>query len=135
MDPSLDPEIEALIAAFYAAFDNRGGRLPAVEGLRALFAETATITRVTSEAVDSWTPEAFIAPRQRMLADGALTDFHEWETTARTVVLANIASRWSTYEKQGRLKDADYGGGGHKFIQLHRLEGRWRISSILWEDL
>ena len=135
MQPSLDPEIEALIAAFYAAFDNRGARRPAVEDLRALFAEAATIARVTSQGVDTWTPDAFIAPRQRILTDGALTDFHEWETQARTVVLANIASRWSAYEKQGRLDGADYRGAGHKFIQLHRTDGRWRISSILWEDL
>lgn len=130
-----DPEIEALIAAFYAAFDNREGRRPAVEALREMFSPGATITRVNGEAVDRWTPEAFIAPRQAMLTDGTLTDFREWETAARTEVLANIASRWSTYSKAGVLEGADYHGGGHKFIQLHREAGHWRISAILWEDL
>jgi hypothetical protein len=128
------PEIEALASAFYAAFDNRGSRVPAADDLRALFSETATITRVTEADVASWNPEAFIAPRIAMLTDGTLTEFHEWETDSRTVVLGNIASRWSTYEKAGKLNAAEYRGGGEKFIQLHRTSGRWLISSILWED-
>ncbi|HEY8004310.1 MAG TPA: hypothetical protein VIE16_08785 [Phenylobacterium sp.] len=130
----MNPEIEALIAAFYAAFDNRDARAPAGEALRAMFGTTATITRVAKDQADSWSPDAFIAPRVAMLTDGRLTEFHEWEVEARTIVLANIASRWSTYEKQGTLEGADYRGGGHKFIQMHRDGGRWLISSILWED-
>ena len=130
-----DPDLEALVTDFYAAFDNRGGSAPAVDALRAMFGEAATITRVTSDQVDTWDADAFIAPRQAMLTDGTLQDFHEWETDARTVVLDNIASRWSTYEKLGTLNGADYRGGGHKFIQLHRQDGRWRIASILWEDI
>jgi hypothetical protein len=129
-----DPEIESLVGAFYAAFDNRGGRAPAGEALRAMFAEAATITRVAPDLADIWAPDAFIAPRVAMLTDGTLTDFHEWETEARTVVLDNIASRWSRYEKSGTLNGADYRGGGQKFIQFQRADGRWLISSILWED-
>lgn len=135
MDARTDPEIEALVAAYYAAFDNRGSRTPALAELRAMFADHATITRVTNDRADSWTPEAFIAPRATMLTDGTLTGFHEWETTARTVVLENIASRWSTYEKSGQLDGNDYRGRGHKFIQFYRLERRWFITSILWEDV
>ena len=127
-------EIESLMSAFYAAFDNRGGRAPAVAGLRALFGEGATITRVTAEGADRWDVAGFIAPRQAMLTDGTLTQFHEWETQAKTTVLENVASRWSTYRKAGILNGADYQGGGHKFIQLYRLGSRWVIGSILWED-
>jgi hypothetical protein len=123
-----------LVSAFYAAFDNRASRSPAGDELRALFGAAATITRVTGDQVASWSPEAFIAPRIAMLTDGTLTQFHEWETDSRTAVIGSIASRWSTYEKEGKLNGADYRGGGHKFIQLARTRGRWLISSILWED-
>jgi hypothetical protein len=134
-DGRLDPALEALVAAFYAAFDNRGGRRPATAALRAMFADGATITRVEAANVAVWTPDEFIAPRETMLTNGVLTGFHEWETAAHTVILQNIASRWSTYEKAGALNGAAYGGGGHKFIQFQRQDGRWTISSILWEDL
>ena len=134
MGEQATPEIEALMAAFYTAFDNRGSRRPAAEDLKGMLAEAATITRVAPDKVETWTPEAFISPRVEMLTDGTLTDFHEWETEAQTVVLENIACRRSTYGKAGKLNGADYQGGGHKFIQFHRTEGRWLISSILWED-
>ncbi|HEY0435960.1 MAG TPA: hypothetical protein VGC92_04930 [Phenylobacterium sp.] len=134
MSEGPDSDLEALVADFYAAFDNRDGRSPAVDALRAMFDAAATITRVTPDQVDTWSPGAFIAPRQAMLTDGTLEAFHEWETQANTVVLRNIASRWSTYEKEGLLNGEDYRGGGHKFIQFVRRDGRWLISSILWED-
>ena len=89
---------------------------------------------MTGARVESWTPDAFIAPRIAMLSDGTLTDFHEWETQARTSVLDRIASRWSRYEKQGLLDGADYRGGGQKFIQLYRAGDRWLIGAILWQD-
>ena len=134
MAETADPEIEALIAAFYAAFDNRGGRKPAAEPLRALFAEAATVTRVTDDEAQTWTADEFIAPRIALLNGGGLADFHEWEVESRTRVETNIASRRSLYEKQGMLDGADYRGAGRKFIQLHRAAGAWRISSVLWED-
>ncbi len=134
MIESRDPEIEALVGAFYAAFDNRDGRTPDGAALRALFTLEAVITRVGAGQADSWTPEVFIAPRVALLTEGALTGFHEWETDARTLVRDNIAGRWSTYRKAGKLDGADYQGGGFKFIQFRRQDGRWLIHSILWED-
>lgn len=129
------PEIEALIAAFYAAFDNRGSQSPAIAELRAMFSGNATITRVSPERVDTWDTDAFIAPRAVMLSDGTLTEFHEWEVDAHTTVFDNIASRRSHYQKAALLNGAQYGGQGRKFIQLYKSADRWLISSILWEDV
>ena len=131
-DPN--PEIETLVADFYAAFDNRDARVPDIEAMRKLFAASAAITRIAQGSAECWSPDAFLAPRIAMMTEGRLTDFHEWEVEARTRVLANIASRWSTYEKAGRLDGADYRGRGHKFIQMYREAEGWRISAILWED-
>jgi hypothetical protein len=49
-------------------------------------------------------------------------------------VFQNIASRRSTYAKEGTLNGDDYRGGGTKFLHLCRRGGRWLISSLLWED-
>jgi len=134
MAEQTEPGIEALIRAFYAAFDNRNGATPSAEALRAMFDRQAAITRVRPNGADTWTPEAFIAPRVQMLTDGTLTDFHEWEVAAHTRTLTNIAGRWSRYEKFGTLNGAAYGGGGQKFIQMRRAATGWVISSVLWED-
>ncbi len=127
-------EIDALIAAFYGAFDNRGGRATPVEALRDMFLPEAIVTRVAGSGTDTMTVDSFIAPRARMLSDGTLTDFHEWETHAHTQVLRDIACRHSTYEKRGLHQGAPYDGGGAKLFQLVRTLRGWRIASIAWED-
>jgi hypothetical protein len=134
MGERAESAIETLIEDFYAAFDNRDGRKPSAAALRAMFDDSAVITRVGPNGADAWTPGAFIAPRVAMLTDGTLTDFHEWEAGAHTRTLTNIASRWSRCEKAGTLNGADYRGGGHKFIQMRRAGTGWLITSVLWED-
>ena len=123
-----------MISAFYAAFDNRGGRAPATQTLRELFAPDGRITRVSAEGVASWDVDSFIAPREAMLTDGRLTDFHEWETDGATEVMGAIAVHRSHYRKTGRLDGAPYPGGGRKLISLCQTDGRWRIVSVVWED-
>ncbi|WP_440975291.1 hypothetical protein [Pseudoxanthomonas winnipegensis] len=127
-------EIDALLAAFYGAFDNRGGRAIPAEALRDMFLPEAIVTRAAGSGTDTMTVDSFIAPRARMLSDGTLTDFHEWETHARTQVLRDIACRHSTYEKRGLYQGAPYDGGGAKLFQLVRTLRGWRIASIAWED-
>ena len=134
-DPHALAEIDAVVARFYAAFDNRGGRPVEVVALSALFAPGAAITRVTSQGVDTWDVEGFIAPRAALLGEGeALSEFHEREVAADTTVFENIAGRRSAYRKDGRLDGAPYAGAGRKLIQLCRIGGAWRIASVLWED-
>jgi hypothetical protein len=129
-----EPEIDLVVAQFYAAFDNRDGCLPNVERLRTLFAPDARITKLTALQVEHWMPEAFIAPRATMLTDGTLTQFWEWEVESSTIRFNNIASRWSAYQKMGTLNGQRYEGSGHKLIHFRRKASDWLISSILWED-
>jgi hypothetical protein len=130
----MSDELDALVTALYAAFDNRDGRVPDGDALRALFTDDATITRVADGEPDTWDAEGFVSPRIALLTGGALVDFHEWETESRTLVLEHIASRWSTYEKEGLLDGADYRGAGDKLLHFRRVAGEWRIASLLWED-
>jgi hypothetical protein len=127
-------EIDAVVDAFYAAFDNRDGRTPTTAALVELFAADATVARVAAGAADRWTPTEFAEPRVALLTTGGLTGFHEWETSSRTDVFGDIASRFSTYEKEGTMDGAPFSGGGAKLLQLRRDHGRWLISALLWED-
>jgi len=130
----MNSEIDEVIAAFYSAFDNRSG-LAQTDRLSELFIPEARVVRVSSGAVESWSVDEFIRPRALMLSDGTLANFHEWETTSQTVVLGDIASRESHYQKTGTMHGRPYSGVGRKFIQLCRLDGRWRITAVLWQDL
>jgi hypothetical protein len=134
MDPADEQAIGGLVAAFYAAFDNRAGRRPDVLGLRGLFAPFALIVRVSAAGTDNWTVHNFLEPRAALLTDGTLTEFHEWEVRSRNVGGRRIASRWSEYEKAGVRDGTPFRGAGRKLIGLHRGGEGWLISSVLWED-
>lgn len=135
MNSSALSRIEHLIARFYAAFDNRAGRFVDLTELRGMFLPDSRVTRIANGQPESWTVDQFIAPREAILTDGSLVDFHEWEVEGVTTIFGNIAAHRSQYRKSGQLRGDPYVGEGRKFISLCRLEGRWRIVSILWEDL
>jgi hypothetical protein len=129
-----DPAIDALVRSFYEAFDNRGSRAVDAEALYALFAPTATIVRLAAGRPESMRLPEFIEPRLRLLREGALTDFHEWEVDGGTTILGEIASHWSLYAKEGLLDGRPYSGGGRKLLHLCRHGREWLIASLLWHD-
>lgn len=128
-------EIDRLIARFYCAFDNREGRTIATAELREMFLPNARVTRLAAGQMDSWSVDEFIAPRQAMLTDGTLVDFHEWEIEGATTIFGSIAEHRSRYRKSGQMRGESYVGEGRKIILLCQLEARWRIVAVLWEDL
>ena len=134
MSPSQQLQIQQLIARFYAAFDNREGRAIDIAGLREMFLPNATVTRMAAGQIACWSVDEFIAPRAAMLTDGTLVDFHEWEVEGTTTIFDDIAEHRSQYRKCGQLRGEAYVGEGRKLIALCRLEGHWRIVSVLWED-
>ncbi|SFK94433.1 hypothetical protein [Lysobacter sp. cf310] len=126
--------IDALIGAFFSAFDNRGGVLPELKRVVDCFSDKAVIVRHSKAATAIYTPLEFALPRIDLLAGGALRDFHEYETDSSTSIFGGIATRTSRYSKLGILNDSDYSGSGTKCFQLVDLSDGWRISSLAWVD-
>ena len=60
--------------------------------------------------------ESFVEPRKKILSDGSLTSFKEWETKEETRIIRNIAQRFSTYEKSGCLNGRSFHEKGYKFV-------------------
>lgn len=136
MNETQDPAgIDALIARFYGAFDNRNGRVPTLAELETLFAPGALVVCDGGAHCEPWTVAEFAAPRVRLLTSGELIDFHEWETSASTRIVGAIATRESTYRKQGTLRGQPYAGGGRKFFHCGRFAQGWRISAVAWSDV
>ncbi|MGY5126443.1 alanine--tRNA ligase [Streptomyces nigrescens] len=78
--------------------------------------------------------DAFIEPRQKMLTDGTLTEFREWEVAERTEIFGSIAHRFSEYRKSGFHQGEWFEGSGHKTTQFVRTPSGWRMSSLAWDD-
>jgi hypothetical protein len=132
-DPRATEEIDALVARFFSAFDNRSVT-PAAAGVVDCFADKAVIARNDSNGTQLYTAGEFAAPRIELLAGGSLRDFNETETESTTQVAGGIATRTSRYVKSGVLDGSPYAGAGTKLFHLVRLDCGWRISSLAWVD-
>lgn len=126
-------EIDAVTAEFFGAFDNRGGKAADVGRIRRLVVPGGVIVMAGPDFT-VYTVEEFIRPRERLLAEGRLLEFAEWETSERTEIAGDIASRFGTYRKSGILDGEPLEGGGTKTIQFVRTPQGWRISAFAWHD-
>lgn len=133
-DASDRDAIDALAARMYAAFRNRDGHLPDLDGLRDVFLAGCTICKAIPGQEQVQSLDAFIAQRMPLLTQGRLIDFVEWETDARMWIAGNVAGRASLYEKSGVLDRTPFRTRGVKQMQFVRIEGRWWISALAWDD-
>lgn len=127
-------EIDALVARFFSAFDNRDGRSPDRDGLCAMFCRGAVVVHHGGTEPIVCSAKQFAAPRVQLLAGGRLVDFHEWEQSAETFVFGTLAARRSLYSKSGRLDGAPYAGTGTKLFQFALFGEGWRITALSWID-
>ncbi|MFF7440536.1 DUF4440 domain-containing protein [Streptomyces sp. NPDC008122] len=126
-------EIDQVTAEFYGAFDNRDGKAADVDRIRRLVLPRGVIV-CTAPTFTAYTVEEFIEPRERLLSDGRLVEFSEWETAEETWVVGDIASRIGGYRKSGVLEGEPYEGGGTKTMQFVRTPDGWRIAALSWFD-
>ena len=127
-------EIDAVTAEFFGAFDNRGGKPADVARIRRLVLPGGVIVK-TGPQFEVYTVEQFIEPRSRLLADGRLVEFSEWETSEQTEITGDIASRVGGYRKSGILDGQPFEGVGTKTIQFVRTPtDGWRIAALAWYD-
>ncbi|MFI8103194.1 DUF4440 domain-containing protein [Streptomyces sp. NPDC086023] len=126
-------EIDAVTAEFYGAFDTRGGKPADLARIRRLVVPGGVIVK-TGPDFTVYSVEEFIEPRERLLAGDRLAEFAEWETSERTEIAGDIASRFGTYGKSGVLDGEPFEGGGSKTIQFVRTPDGWRIAAFSWYD-
>lgn len=125
--------IDALTAAFFRAFTNSGGRVPAVETIREVFLPEGLIVKAGADS-QVYTLDSFIEPRRALLTSGELAEFEEAETGSTTQVLGDIATRRSRYRKSGILRGTPFTGTGTKVAHFLRTPDGWRMSALSWYD-
>lgn len=128
-------EIDSLMAAFLGAFTNTEGAAADVERVRGLFIPEGMIVSMAAGDPVIYDLDAFIDPRKKMLADGTLTEFSEWEIAEATEIFGRVAHRFSSYGKSGRRDGVPFEGEGRKTTQFIRTSAGWRMTSMAWDDV
>ncbi|KAA3599404.1 MAG: DUF4440 domain-containing protein [Calditrichaeota bacterium] len=126
--------MDELTARFFDLFTNTDGKVPNFKKIFDLcIPEGMLISNTNGKPVVS-NLQDFIAPREKMLIDGTLTNFSEFEITGETKIFGNIAQRFSFYEKSGILNNELFTSRGIKTIQFVKVSQKWKISSVAWSD-
>lgn len=120
--------------SFFSAFNNKGNEFPKVDLLKEICIPECTIIKMNRSTADSFNLIPFIEYRKRILTDGTLMEFEEKEISEETIIIKNIASRFSTYEKKGILFRKRFQLKGYKVFQFVKIKNAWRICSVLWMD-
>jgi ribosomal-protein-serine acetyltransferase len=129
-----EKSLDAIAMRFYALFNNEGGRRPTLSDIYELFIPEGLIVKCVGEDAERYTLSQFVEPRAKLLTDGTLVDFKEWETAAKTEVYANLAVRVSSYSKRGVLNGMPFEASGVKTMQFVRISGEWKLTSTAWYD-
>lgn len=125
--------IDGVISQFFRVFHNKTAA-PDWQLLYSICIPETLILKKEGAGHATYNLESFIEPRRTILSDGTLTDFEESETAEQTLIVNNIAQRYSKYEKCGCLRGNYFSGTGTKFFQLVRTPQHWKITAIIWED-
>jgi len=127
-------EIDRVCRVFFSVFCNEKGKKPKLHLLKKLLIKDALIIKNSGSSPEIYDLPGFIKPRKKILTDGTLTEFKEYELSERTEIFGNIAQRFSVYRKQGIQNGKLFQTKGVKTIQLIKTRAGWRISSLAWDD-
>lgn len=127
-------EIDRLIKDFFDLFTTKNGRKPNLDNIYEICIPQTTIIKNANGLTEIYDLKGFIAPRKKLLIDGSLTNFSEYETQERTDIFGHIAQRLCIYEKEGMLNGKAFKVQGLKTFQLIKIMGEWKISSLAWDD-
>ena len=127
--------LDKLTNRFFDLFTNTDGVIPKVKDIKNIFIEEGIIINNTSGKPIVYGLQDFIKPREEILNNGTLTDFSEYELSHETKIFQNIAQRFCSYKKSGKLNGNYFEGVGSKVIQFIKVDSEWKMTSVTWSDL
>ena len=97
--------------------------------MRAMFSPGATMRAIGPKGVRGGTVEEYIARNSAILEKEGFT---ERELGRRVELWGSLATVWSAYD--GRTADGSFHERGINSFQLVKVDGRWLVASILWQE-
>ena len=121
--------IDQAIRGVYEVISGPPGQKRDFDRMRSLFAPGATLKAIGPKGLHGGTLEDYISRNKDVLEKEGFT---ERELGRRTEVWGGLATAWSSYD--GRTASGSFHERGINSFQLVKIDGKWLIASILWQE-
>jgi len=121
--------IDAAVRGVYDVISGPPGQKRDFDRMRAMFTPGATMRAIGPKGVRGGTVEDYIARNSAILEKEGFT---ERELGRRVELWGGLATVWSAYD--GRTADGSFHERGINSLQLVKVDRRWLVASILWQE-
>jgi len=127
--PSDRAGIDQAIRGVYEVISGPPGQKRDFDRMRALFAPGATLKAIGPKGLRGGSLEDYISRNKDVLEREGFT---ERELGRRFEVWGGLATAWSAYD--GRTANGSFHERGINSFQLVKIDGKWLVASILWQE-
>ena len=121
--------IDAAIRGVYEVISGPPGQKRDFDKMRSMFAPGATMKAIGPKGLRGGTVEDYIGRNAEILEKEGFT---ERELGRRVEVWGGLATAWSAYD--GRTANGSFHERGINSFQLVKVDGKWVVASILWQE-
>ena len=121
--------IDSAIRGVYEVISGPPGQKRDFDRMRSLFAPGATMKAIGPKGLHGGSVEDYIARDKDILEREGFT---ERELGRRLHVWGGLATAWSSYD--GRTANGSFHERGINSFELVKIDGKWMIASILWQE-
>jgi hypothetical protein len=121
--------IDRAIRGVYEVISGPPGQKRDFDRMRTLFAPGATLKAIGPKGLRGGTLEDYISRNAKILEEKGFT---ERELGRRVELWGGLATAWSAYD--GRTANGSFHERGINSFQLVKVDGKWVVASILWQE-
>lgn len=121
--------IDRAITGVYQVISGPPGQKRDFDRMRSLFAPNATLKAIGPKGLRGGSLEDYIGRNAAILEKEGFT---ERELGRRVEVWGGLATAWSAYD--GRTANGSFHERGINSFQLVKIDGKWVVASILWQE-
>ena len=121
--------IDLAIRGVYEVISGPPGQKRDFDRMRSLFAPGATLKAIGPKGLRGGSLEDYIGRNKDVLEKEGFT---ERELGRRVELWGGLATAWSAYD--GRTANGSFHERGINSIQLVKIDGKWLVASILWQE-
>ena len=121
--------IDQAIRGVYEVISGPPGQKRDFDKMRTMFAPNATLKAIGPKGLRGGSVEDYVGRNAKILEEKGFT---ERELGRRVELWGGLATAWSAYD--GRTADGSFHERGINSFQLVKIDGKWLVASILWQE-